>query len=478
MKDCKVVVITMLLNGIFRPVFTQSINRFPILSENFITNESNWIVGDRAKTNAHITDGYFFLESKRNNSYSRRTEAGFLRADQDYEIEIRFKQTSGTNQRGYALEWGGNSMDNYFYNFWLRNDGSYSIDKIDRYTNNAAQFTDFVPWTKSALVKVNDFNILTVRKVGKAITYLINGSEVYSHTIEKTWGSEVGFTVPPKSVIQVDYINVNLISGKPRSVFSPNIPNIWVVVVGINQYADSFINNLSFATNDAKAIENFYKHPNAGDVASENITVLLDKDATKANILNSLKEKFTKAKPNDLLVLYFAGHGKVTERNGKDEFLFIPNDYDAGNATTGIMFYEIKQLFDQSKATKKMCVIDACHSGGTLPELKGKNIKEIIGQEDSDIALLTSANTGETALELTDLERGLFSYFVTRGLIDDALEVDENNDKIVSILELYSYVKAKTKEKANATEGHKQTPQIGGKFNIQLPLSEINGNRN
>ncbi len=445
---------------------------YPIFEEDFEDNRNNWLLGERAKTDAFIENGVFYFEGKRERyNYSRRIEQGYLRENQDFEIEIRLRQVLGTNRRGYALEWGGTSMENIFHEFWLRNDGSYAIDKFDE---NMGGFTDYVAWTRSSLIKINDFNILTVRKIKDKVYYFINGAEVFNMYFTGLYGNEVGFITPPLSAIEIDYLKISTLTNAPQPVIpKAAVPNVWVVLVGIANYNQKATNikNLDFTVNDAIAMKNFYLSSNGGGVPEENIILLTDKQATKENILNTLKDKFFKAQENDLIVFYFAGHGTADDNN---ELYLIPHVYkEIDDFEFAIHYKEIEKIFMQSKANKKLWIMDACHSGGALAERKG-TIQEVwrdLGERD--IAVITSSNVGQTSLEASEIKRGVFSYCLTRGLIDEANKADEDKDGFISILELFNYVKVETTEKALELRNHKQTPQIDGKFNIRLPIGEV-----
>ncbi|MEM7550498.1 MAG: caspase family protein [Bacteroidota bacterium] len=449
--------------------------RYLLFEENFDDNSNEWLLGVRAKTTAQILNGRFYFESKNPRlNYSRRTETAYLRNYQDFEIEINFRQVSGSNLRGYALEWGGNSIDNTFYEFWLRNDGSFSIDKFNGITEH---FTDYQPWKKSEHIKIDDFNLLRVKKTGSVLRYFINNHLVFEHQFEKVYGNEIGFITPPSAAIEVDFIKIDLVGHKPEPIVSKEqTPNIYAIIIGIADYKNNQkgLSDLTFTTSDAIAMAKFYNSPNGGDVPAENIKLLLNEHATYQNIIQTTKTAFEQAKKDDLIVFYYAGHGTVQRGINQQLLHLLPHDYQPGNPNTSIVFSEIQELFNLSNASKKLWILDACHSGGTLENLNG-NIKERLGNlNDKDIAIITSSNVNETSLEISgSIRRGLFSYYLTHGLITESNISDTNNDGIVDILELFNYTQHKTSSTAKSKYSHNQNPQIGGKFNVQLPLANV-----
>lgn len=82
---------------------------------------------------------------------------------------------------------------------------------------------------------------------------------------------------------------------------------LYALIIGINDY--SSLPKLSGAVHDAKAMEEFLKtHMN---VPSNRIRLLLDHDASRAEIINAFKElsKEDKIKTDDPILIYYAGHG-------------------------------------------------------------------------------------------------------------------------------------------------------------------------
>jgi Caspase domain len=446
--------------------------RYPVFLEDFNNNSNNWLTGDRVKTNAYIKDSNFYFEGKRKNTgYPRRTEQGYLRDGLDYEIEIRLRQLTGGSEKGYALEWGGNSIDNIFYEFWLRNDGSFSIDRFDP---NTGRYEDYVSWTHSPYVKIGDYNVLSVKKFEAKIYFYINYQLVHAMARPQLFGMEIGFIVPPVASIAVDYLNVYTLGKPPVGVLNTGPQSsVYVVVVGLADYADNTISDLVFTANDAMAVYNFYSSPNGGGVKPENITLLISAQASKKHILDALKESFERANENDLVVFYFSGHGTTSPGSLNQHLYLLPFDYKNGNLNTAIDYRQIQDAFLSSKAGKKLWIMDACHSGGSLQKLTGSIQQRMQSLQDKNIAILTSSEVGETSLEVKDLERGLFSYFLSDALIYHSKDADEDKDRMVSILELFNYTKRRTSEVAMKDYDHKQTPQIGGTFNVQLPVSEV-----
>ncbi len=132
---------------------------------------------------------------------------------------------------------------------------------------------------------------------------------------------------------------------------------VWAVVVGVARYVHMPV--LKYTDDDAYQIYAFLKSPEGGALPDDQIRVLIDEDATRTNIMKTMRQVFLQADENDVVLLYFSGHGLPGH--------FLPVDFDGFN--NKLDHNAIKDLLEESKAKHKICLADACHSG-TLTAMK------------------------------------------------------------------------------------------------------------
>ncbi|GAB5526391.1 MAG: hypothetical protein Roseis2KO_42630 [Roseivirga sp.] len=456
------------------PVFAQS--AYVIFEDNFDDNRNGWLLGDRGKTLAKIDSGSFYLESKNSRTgYPRWLPVGYFYKNQDFQITIKLKQVKGNLLRGFALQWGGDPIENRFHEIWLRRDGKVSVSTLDKLV--ADKPVDHLPFSYTPTISTTGYNVVRMEKKGELITYFINDQEVFKLPYTGIFDAYLGFICPAAGAIRVDYIQVALLNQSPHSIFSQEAtPNIYAVNVGIGTYKNSDtwkgFSDLKFTRNDARAMHNFFLNENAGAVPVQNLSLLLDEQATKSRIIAELKHQVSKAWNNDLIIFFFAGHGIKGKEEDDNSLYLLPHDYEIGNPETAIHYKELEEIFESVPSKNKLIIMDACHSGGSLPTLEGDWANILGSLKDKEIAILTSSQLGETSLEATDIERGLYSHYLTRGLTFDARKADTNQDNVVTILELHIYVSTQTAAAARK-KSHIQTPQLGGKFSVRLPLATI-----
>jgi metacaspase-1 len=113
--------------------------------------------------------------------------------------------------------------------------------------------------------------------------------------------------------------------------------------------------------------------------AEEDIDIIKDEQATKAGIIAAIDRLIEKARPGDIIVFHFSGHGqqifddaKKDEADGYDEALVAYNaNMRYGGGYTGQNHLRDDELGDKLKLVRKaigkdgslLVLLDACHSG-------------------------------------------------------------------------------------------------------------------
>ena len=237
--------------------------------------------------------------------------------------------------------------------------------------------------------------------------------------------------------------------------------NTYALIVAVADYknASPGSGDLRYTVNDARLFYEFLRSKKGGSVPAENIVYLTNSQASKANIVAKGKALFSKAKENDRVIFYFSGHG--------DRGCFVP--YDAGDSYNSMLYFsEVKSIFKCSSSNTKLLFADACFSG-SMKGLASKEAQTAIKKEwksssTMNIAVMMSCKGNETSLELPELNQGIFTYYLIKGL-GGAANTDKSSH--ITIKELSYYVYKKTRAKAS-TLNHSQTPELFGKFDLRL----------
>lgn len=249
-------------------------------------------------------------------------------------------------------------------------------------------------------------------------------------------------------------------------VFDKNIPvdsnpevKIWAVIIGIARY--EHMPSLKYSDDDAYKIYAFLKSPEGGALKDNQIRILIDEEATRVNILQALNQTFMRADENDVIMMYFSGHGL--------EGTFIPIDYDGFSNL--LKHDDVKEILNRSKARHKVCYTDACHSGSLLATKGAYSNSLLYFYEEFDkanggTAFFMSSKSKEFSMEDGGLRQGIFSHFLIKGLKGLA---DENSNKIITLKELFNYVYTNVRQYTSNV----QTPMIAGDYDESMPVGFV-----
>jgi hypothetical protein len=289
---------------------------------------------------------------------------------------------------------------------------------------------------------------------GEGTLYRLDGSRISGRWENGTFLGVRGQSPPS----QHGYLAQN--SSDPFNQQAPRM-KVWAVIIGIAAYNHMPV--LRYTDDDAYRIYAFLKSPEGGALDDSQIRILIDEDATKHNIVKAMEKTFGQAGPNDLVFLYFSGHGLKGS--------FLPFDFDGYN--NKLFHTEINHLLDQSPAKYKLCIADACHSGSLLAMRSGEkqppillSYYESLAKAEAGTALIMSSKSDETSLESSGLRQGVFSHFLIRGLKGEA---DTDGNKIVSVQELFDFVRSNVR---NYTAS-RQSPMIQGDYDKTMTVSVV-----
>ncbi|WP_246859488.1 caspase family protein [Spirosoma sp. KCTC 42546] len=262
--------------------------------------------------------------------------------------------------------------------------------------------------------------------------------------------------MPFNTMLTLLLINIGMVLGYwPLPVSGQT----YAVVVGIADYqALSYsTGDLRFADRDARQVVAFLQSKAGGNVPASHIRLLTNRQATQTAIQQALM-LFRQAGPNDRIILYFSGHGLPDS--------FVPYDARPGKPDNLLTYAAIKAAFHDSDAITKLCIADACLSGGITRQQASQRALTKQVRDGSNVAMLLASRSTQYAIEDRRLAGGAFTYFLLRGLTGQG---DLDGNGIVTIRELHRYVAPLVKQR---TRG-KQTPVFYGRFSDNLPLAYL-----
>ncbi len=241
------------------------------------------------------------------------------------------------------------------------------------------------------------------------------------------------------------------------------------LIVGISTYQSSDFQSLQNARRDAEALAEFLKSPEGGNIASLRIHLLLDDQATHAQIIDKLMQMAREANEGDLIILYFAGHARVQGGGEQSARFLMPFDAVAGNPWgTAIDRSFLVNMLDHAVPHRQLLLLDCCYAGG--PTVRGE-VENVWGSLSARArVVLTSTKGDETAWDGDRRSKtGPFATQVIRAL-SGALPADKDDDGRLTVQELFDAIGPQVRLEAK-NAGHEMTPQLFGDWADKIEIA-------
>ena len=256
--------------------------------------------------------------------------------------------------------------------------------------------------------------------------------------------------------------------------------NLWAVVIGVSKYKNlAPKSQLEFANRDAEAFANFLRSPNGGGFPSSHLTLLTNQAATLSAVRSALGTTLPRsAEPDDIVVIFFAGHGVV---EGERDGYLLAHDSDPQNLyATALQLSELNRIItERLKARTVILIADACHSGqlgwtsrGMADDIMINRYLEEIGKSGKGVFRLLASRQDQRSYEGKDWGggHGVFTWFLLQGLSGQA---DSDKDGFVRVGELLNYL-SETVPKATQSLQH---PRAAGDIDPQMPMAVLSAAR-
>jgi len=244
-----------------------------------------------------------------------------------------------------------------------------------------------------------------------------------------------------------------------------------IVVVGINAYKNK-INPLSYAVPDATAFKAELEKDAQSIIGNVKSYLITDDNASKDGIVMAFETIKNAAKPQDVFVFYYAGHGYIHPTN-KEFYLVSADVADGGESLlkNGISAKELQSLAVAIPAQKQLFIMDACQSAGAFEKMLQHD-----GEQQKNLAVIArstgthwmaASGSAETAKEFGELGHGVFTYSLL-----EALKGKAASNKMITVNGLKNYLQTIVPELIKKYGGNSQYPASYG-FGNDFPVEII-----
>ena len=218
----------------------------------------------------------------------------------------------------------------------------------------------------------------------------------------------------------------------------------------------------------------------------------------KNSIKKVLEEIGKKATANDILMIFFAGHGVMSARAGADgenekkQFYFLTADASKSSAASavtdvGISTTELTEWMKPQniKAQKRILIFDACNSGQAIKDFikigsedqnylaarnddKAQQIKALDKlNEKSGLFILSASASNQNAYEMGRYSQGLLTYALLKAIKQQPDILEEG--KYLNVSRWFNAAE-KTVSDLSKENGARQEPQVVSNTNFNIGM--------
>jgi hypothetical protein len=242
-------------------------------------------------------------------------------------------------------------------------------------------------------------------------------------------------------------------------VSSPFKPRLYVVAVGVSAYRRPDW-SLEYGAKDAQDFADFWQRQSGILYESVEPRVLVDAQATRAEILNALEWLQGQVTQHDVAFIFLAGHGN-NDSNGR--YYFGPHDMEPDRLMASwVPWTDIKATLDATKG-KRILFVDTCYAGNVSGQLATRGASDALaqaidelGRAEDGAVTFGASSARQRARESREMAGGIFTRALLDGLSGNA---DLDRDQKITVKEVDLFVSRRVKELSN----HRQsavTPKI------------------
>ena len=242
----------------------------------------------------------------------------------------------------------------------------------------------------------------------------------------------------------------------------------FALIIGISTYENQGkdgLTNLLFADDDAN---DFAQALEKIGWSTSHIKKLVNEEATKRNIQIALESWLTKAGPNDVIVVFWAGHG-FPDPEDPQKVYFACYDTEISIPATGYRMDRVRRSLEERRVRNVLFFGDTCHAGKLITRGERQNsvashLKSLREQKKipKGWIFMVGAETDRYALESSSWSNGAFTHCLIEGIQGkaDGFESMGPKDGIVTMRELQGYLNAVMPEKTQKAIGVARRPLI------------------
>lgn len=144
------------------------------------------------------------------------------------------------------------------------------------------------------------------------------------------------------------------------------------LVVGVGRFKGG-VTPLQYASKDALDVYTYLVDPAGGNFRAEDVVLLRDEHATRANVQRALDEIRRRAREDDLVLVYFSSHGTPPDKYGAVNVVTHDSEVRPRERIwqTSLTEDALREFVQGLRAKRLVLVLDACYSNGAYSQIAG-----------------------------------------------------------------------------------------------------------
>ncbi|NEQ47291.1 MAG: hypothetical protein F6K00_28630 [Leptolyngbya sp. SIOISBB] len=212
----------------------------------------------------------------------------------------------------------------------------------------------------------------------------------------------------------------------------------YALLIGVGKYGEG-LDSLPTAPNDVAALQDVLSNPDIGGFDGVKPVV----NPSQRVMAQEIQEWFHNREPEDLVVLFFSGHG-IKDESRRLHFAACDTNKSL-LSLTAVPATFIHNCICKCKAKRQLVILDCCFSGA-FGDMVAKDdgsvdIKKELGAEGR--VVLTSTSSVDYSFAATDSDLSIYTRYLIEGIASGA--ADEDGDGIISVDELHRFAGRKVK---------------------------------
>jgi Caspase domain len=244
------------------------------------------------------------------------------------------------------------------------------------------------------------------------------------------------------------------------------------LLIGVSEYMTGFA-PIPGAKVDVAAMQEVLQSPDLGSF--DEVLPLINPDAQEMR--QAIENLFASRKKDDLLVLFFSGHG-IKDNSGKLYFgtrTTCKNSNGELVKSSAVSANFIHDIMDDCRSRQQVVILDCCFSGAFAAGLLAKDdeaidVKAQLGGEGR--VILASSTSTQPSFARQNAEPSIYTRYLVEGI--QTGEADLDQDSFISISELHHYVRDKVRDILPSLNPKMYAEREG--YKIQLAKSPISRN--